>query len=97
MLPYGRHKKKRRHHSRRFPLSTARVECGAYLSALDTLLNVLFNAVPSPLTVAMMATATPAAIKPYSIAVTATEFEKFLLGLVVVSVLADLAHRVGLF
>jgi hypothetical protein len=40
-----------------------------YLRALDTLVNVVFNCVPRPVTTAMMATEIPAAIKPYSIAV----------------------------
>jgi hypothetical protein len=41
----------------------------AYFNELDTLVKVLFNCVPTPATTAMMATAMPAAIKPYSIAV----------------------------
>ena len=40
-----------------------------YLMELEMLLNVAFRLVPSPLTTTMMATAIPAAIKPYSIAV----------------------------
>jgi hypothetical protein len=40
-----------------------------YLRALDTLVNVVFNCVPRPVTTTMMATEIPAAIKPYSIAV----------------------------
>src|SRR5579864_8916861 len=41
-----------------------------YLSAVLTLENVVLRFDPKPWTVAMIATATPAAIKPYSIAVT---------------------------
>jgi hypothetical protein len=40
-----------------------------YLRAVETLLKVVFKFVPSACTVTMIATAMPAAIKPYSIAV----------------------------
>jgi hypothetical protein len=40
-----------------------------HLSAVETLVNVLFKLEPSACTVAMIATAIPAAISPYSIAV----------------------------
>jgi hypothetical protein len=40
-----------------------------YLSDVETLLKVAFKFVPSACTVAMIATAMPAAINPYSIAV----------------------------
>jgi hypothetical protein len=40
-----------------------------YFIALETLLNVVFRLVPRACTVAMIATAMPAAIKPYSMAV----------------------------
>src|SRR5437660_12900699 len=41
----------------------------AYCIALETLLNVKPGCVPTPFTAAMLATAMPAAISPYSIAV----------------------------
>src|SRR5262245_49194617 len=41
----------------------------AYLSAVWTLVNVVFNFEPRPCTTAMMATEIPAAIRPYSMAV----------------------------
>ena len=40
-----------------------------YFKAVETLLNVVFRLVPRACTVAMIATAMPAAIRPYSIAV----------------------------
>jgi len=40
-----------------------------YLSAVETVLNVVFKFVPSACTVAMIATAMPAAMRPYSMAV----------------------------
>jgi hypothetical protein len=40
-----------------------------YFNALETLLNVVFNFDPRPWTVAIIATAMPAAISPYSMAV----------------------------
>jgi len=43
----------------------------SYLSAVETVLNVVFKFVPSACTVAMIATAMPAAMRPYSIAVAA--------------------------
>lgn len=43
----------------------------AHLSCVDMLEKVVLSWVPSPLTIAIMATAIPAAIKPYSIAVAA--------------------------
>jgi hypothetical protein len=49
--------------------SAATLKAAAYFSALETLLNVVFRLVPRPSTVAMIATAMPAAIKPYSMAV----------------------------
>ena len=41
----------------------------AYCSAVETDVKVLLRFLPSPCTVAMIATEIPAAIKPYSIAV----------------------------
>jgi len=41
----------------------------AYLRLLETVENVSLRLVPNPKTTAMIATAMPAAIKPYSIAV----------------------------
>ena len=41
----------------------------AYLSAVWTLVKVVFNFEPRPCTTAMMATEMPAAIRPYSMAV----------------------------
>jgi hypothetical protein len=45
-----------------------------YLSEVETVLNVEFKFVPSACTVAMIATAMPAAMRPYSIAVAADSF-----------------------
>jgi hypothetical protein len=41
-----------------------------YLRAVETVENVVFNCVPRAATVAMIATAMPAAMRPYSMAVT---------------------------
>jgi hypothetical protein len=43
----------------------------AYFNAVETLENVVLRPVPSPLTTEMIATAMPAAMRPYSIAVAA--------------------------
>jgi len=45
-----------------------------YFSEVLTVLNVPLNAVPRPLTAAMMAMAMPVAIRPYSIAVAPDSF-----------------------
>ena len=45
------------------------VLCGGYFSCDEMLLNVVFRLVPRPFTTAMITTAMPAAISPYSIAV----------------------------
>ena len=50
-------------------------KCGlAYLMAAETDENVVFNCVPRPSTAAMIATAMPAAIRPYSMAVAPVSF-----------------------
>src|SRR5262245_34805641 len=51
----------------RVALPTWRI--GTYFSAVDTLVKVLFRAVPRLFTTAMIAIEMPAAISPYSIAV----------------------------
>src|SRR5580704_9931426 len=43
----------------------------AYLRAVETVLKVFFRLVPRPWTTAMIATAMPAAMRPYSMAVAA--------------------------
>jgi hypothetical protein len=49
--------------------SANRLQRRLYFIAVETLLNVVLSCVPKAWTVAMMATAIPAAINPYSIAV----------------------------
>jgi hypothetical protein len=50
-------------------VSGQQCEISSYLSAAETVLNVAFKFVPSACTVAMIATAMPAAMRPYSMAV----------------------------
>src|SRR6202035_2011528 len=44
---------------------------GAYLTAVETVENVVFSLVPRPVITGMTATAIPVAIRPYSMAVAA--------------------------
>ena len=53
------------------PKSENLVFAHAYLSAVETEENVVLSFVPTPLSTVMIATAMPAAIKPYSMAVAA--------------------------
>jgi hypothetical protein len=55
----------------RFFLVRPRKERGDYFSAVWTFVKVVFSFDPRPATTVMIATAMPAAIKPYSIAVAA--------------------------
>jgi hypothetical protein len=53
-----------------------RRQAATYLSELEIDVNCVFKLVPSPFTTAMIASAIPAAIRPYSIAVAPLSSDK---------------------